>query len=100
MCKISCSASPLDSVAFVSGHAFDVPLTQPGCVVHGPRPDGSAPVGGGSKRDVFTNAFKSVAVLITRHDVQGDTLPLLELFKNRTEEPIQVIMDWLEPLVR
>jgi fructose-specific phosphotransferase system IIC component len=32
--------------------------------------------------------------------VQGDTWPLLELFKDKTEEPIQVIMDWLEPLVK
>jgi hypothetical protein len=32
--------------------------------------------------------------------VQGDTWPLLELFKDKTEEPIQVIMDWLEPHVR
>jgi hypothetical protein len=82
-----------------------------GCLRLGPRaasssvlgPKGSAPVGGGSERDVFTKAFESVAILITRHGVQGDTWPLVELFKNKTKEPIQVIMDrmdWLEPLMR
>jgi hypothetical protein len=92
----------LDSAAlFLWGHALntlDLPLTQPGRVVLGPK--GSAPADGGGEWDVFTNAFESVAVLITRRGVQGDTWPLLELFKDKTEEPIQVIMDWLEPLVR
>jgi hypothetical protein len=92
----------LDSAAlFLWGHALntlDLPLTQPGRVILGPK--GSAPADGGSEWDVFTNAFESVAVLITRRGVQGDTWPLLELFKDKTEEPIQVIMDWLEPLVR
>jgi hypothetical protein len=92
----------LDSAAlFLWGHALntlDLPLTQPGRVVLGPK--GSAPADGGSEWDEFTNAFESVAVLITRRGVQGDTWPLLELFKDKTEEPIQVIMDWLEPLVR
>jgi hypothetical protein len=46
------------------------------------------------------NAFETVAVLITHHGVQGDTWPLLELFKDKIEEPIQVIVDCLEPLVR
>jgi len=31
--------------------------------------------------------------------MQGDMWPLLELFKDKTEELVQVIMDWLEPLV-
>lgn len=92
----------LDSAAlFLWGHALntlDLPLTQPGRVVLGPK--GSAPADGGSEWDVFTNAFETLAVLITRRGVQGDTWPLLELFKDKTEEPIQVIMDWLEPLVR
>ena len=92
----------LDSAAlFLWGHALntlDLPLTQPGRVVLGPK--GSAPADGGSEWDEFTNAFETVAVLITRRGVQGDTWPLLELFKDKTEEPIQVIMDWLEPLVR
>ena len=92
----------LDSAAlFLWGHALntlDLPLTQPGRVVLGPK--GSAPADGGSEWDEFTNAFESVAVLITRRGVQGDTWPLLELFKDKTEEPIQAIMDWLEPLVR
>ncbi|KAI0294197.1 cytochrome P450 monooxygenase CYP63 [Russula brevipes] len=86
---------------FLWGHALntlDQPLTQPGRVVLGPK--GSAPADGGTEWDVFTNAFESVAVLITRRGVQGDTWPLLELFKDKTEEPIQVIMSWLEPLVR
>ena len=92
----------LDAAAlFLWGHALntlDLPLTQPGRVVLGPK--GSAPADGGSEWDEFTNAFETVAVLITRRGVQGDTWPLLELFKDKTEEPIQVIMDWLEPLVR
>jgi len=92
----------LDAAAlFLWGHALntlDMPLTQPGRVVLGPK--GSAPADGGSEWDVFTNAFETLAVLITRRGVQGDTWPLLELFKDKTEEPIQVIMDWLEPLVR
>ena len=92
----------LDAAAlFLWGHALntlDLPLTQPGRVVLGPK--GSAPADGGSEWDVFTNAFETLAVLITRRGVQGDTWPLLELFKDKTEEPIQVIMDWLEPLVR
>ncbi|KAH8983624.1 cytochrome P450 monooxygenase CYP63 [Lactarius akahatsu] len=92
----------LDSAAlFLWGTALntlDQPLTQPGRVVLGPK--GSAPADGGGEWDVFTNAFETVAVLITRRGVQGDTWPLLELFKDKTEEPIQVIMDWLEPLVK
>ncbi|KAH9963632.1 cytochrome P450 monooxygenase CYP63 [Russula dissimulans] len=86
---------------FLWGHALntlDQPLTQPGRVILGPK--GSAPADGGGEWDVFTNAFETVAVLITRRGVQGPTWPLLELFKDKTEEPIQVIMDWLEPLVR
>jgi len=92
----------LDSAAlFLWGTALntlDQPLTQPGRVVLGPK--GSAPADGGGEWDAFTNAFETVAVLITRRGVQGDTWPLLELFKDKTEEPIQQIMDWLEPLVR
>jgi cytochrome P450 len=92
----------LDAAAlFLWGHplnTLDQPLTQPGRVILGPK--GSAPIDGGGEWDVFTNAFETVAVLITRRGVQGDTWPLLELFKDKTEEPIQVIMDWLEPHVR
>ncbi|KAI0298782.1 cytochrome P450 [Multifurca ochricompacta] len=92
----------LDAAAlFLWGTALntlDQPLTEPGRVVLGPK--GSAPADGGGEWDVFTNAFETVAVLITRRGVQGNTWPLLELFKDKTEEPIQVIMDWLEPLVR
>ncbi|KAH9979194.1 cytochrome P450 monooxygenase CYP63 [Russula compacta] len=92
----------LDAAAlFLWGHALntlDQPLMQPGRVVLGPK--GSAPADGGTEWDQFTNAFETVAVLITRRGVQGDTWPLLELFKDKTEEPIQVIMDWLQPLVR
>lgn len=92
----------LDAAAlFLWGTALntlDQPLTQPGRVVLGPK--GSAPADGGSEWDVFTNAFETLAVLITRRGVQGDTWPLLELFGDKTEGPIQVIMDWLEPLVK
>jgi cytochrome P450 len=92
----------LDAAAcFLWGTALntlDQPLTQPGRVVLGPK--GSAPADGGGEWDVFTNAFETLAVLITRRGVQGDTWPLLELFHDKTEEPIQVIMDWLEPLVK
>lgn len=92
----------LDAAAlFLWGTALntlDQPLTQPGRVVLGPK--GSAPADGGSEWDVFTNAFETLAVLITRRGVQGDTWPLLELFEDKTEGPIQVIMDWLEPLVK
>ena len=92
----------LDAAAlFLWGTALntlDQPLTQPGRVVLGPK--GSAPADGGGEWDVFTNAFETLAVLITRRGVQGDTWPLLELFEDKTEGPIQVIMDWLEPLVK
>jgi cytochrome P450 len=91
----------LDAAAlFLWGTALntlDQPLTQPGRVVLGPK--GSAPADGVNEWDVFTNAFETVAVLITRRGVQGDTWPLLELTKDKTEEPIQVIMDWLDGLV-
>ncbi|KAI0249414.1 cytochrome P450 monooxygenase CYP63 [Lactifluus subvellereus] len=91
----------LDAAAlFLWGTALntlDQPLTQPGRVVLGPK--GSAPADGVSEWDVFTNAFETVAVLITRRGVQGDTWPLLELTKDKTEEPIQVITDWLDRLV-
>ena len=44
---------------------------EPGRVVLGPK--GSAPADGASDWDVFTDAFETVAVLITRRGVQGDT---------------------------
>jgi len=75
-----------------------LPLTQPGRVVLGPK--GSAPADGGSGWDEYTNTFETVAVLITRRGMQGDTWLLLELFKDKTKEPIQAIMDWLEPIVK
>ncbi|THH03746.1 hypothetical protein EW146_g10352, partial [Bondarzewia mesenterica] len=50
--------------------------------------------------DAFTEAFERVAVLITRRGTQGDTWPLLELFEDKTEEPIETIMRWLDPLVK
>ena len=42
-------------------------------------------------------AFLTIAVLNTRRGVQGDTWPLLELFKVKTEEPIQAIMTGSSP---
>jgi hypothetical protein len=41
--------------------------------------------------------FETLAVLITRSGVPGNMWPLLELFKDKTKEPIQVIMDWRTP---
>jgi hypothetical protein len=59
----------LDAAAlFLWGHALNTLglfLTQPGCVVLGPK--GSAPADDGSEWDEFTNAFETVAVLLTRH---------------------------------
>ena len=91
----------LDAAAlFLWGHALsalDLPLTQPGCIVLCPK--GSTPADSGSDWVVFTNAFETLVVLITHRGVQGDMWPLLELFKDKTKELVQVIMDWLEPLV-
>ncbi|KAI0041067.1 cytochrome P450 [Auriscalpium vulgare] len=92
----------LDSAAlFLWGTELDTlgqPLTQPGRVKLGPK--GSMPIDGGGAFDVFTEAFERVAVLITRRGVQGDTWPLLELFEDKTEGPIDVIMQWIDPLVK
>jgi hypothetical protein len=61
----------LDAAAlFLWGHALntlDLFLTQPGCVVLGPK--GSAPADDGSEWDEFTNAFETVAVLLTQGDM-------------------------------
>ncbi|KAI0056481.1 cytochrome P450 [Artomyces pyxidatus] len=92
----------LDSAAlFLWGTALDTldqPLTEPGKVKLGPK--GSIAIDGRGEFDEFTEAFERVAVLITRRGVQGDTWPLLELFEDKTEEPIQVILRWMEPLVK
>jgi hypothetical protein len=79
----------LDAAAlFLWGHArnmLDLPLTQPGRVVLGPK--GSAPgvpTDGASEWDELTNTLKTAAVLITCRGVQGKTWPLLKLFKDKT----------------
>lgn len=92
----------LDSASeFLFGTQLDTlsrPLTEPGKVKLGPK--GSIPIDRADEFDVFTEAFERVAVLVTRRGAQGTTWPLMELFKDKTEEPIQIIMDWLEPLVK
>ncbi|GJJ09202.1 hypothetical protein Clacol_003424 [Clathrus columnatus] len=92
----------LDSASeFLFGIQLDTlsrPLTEPGKVKLGPK--GSIPIDRTEEFDVFTEAFERVAVIVTRRGTQGTTWPLMELTKDLTEEPIQIIMDWLEPLVK
>lgn len=92
----------LDSASeFLFGIQLDTlarPLTEPGKVKLSPR--GCIPIDRAEEFDVFTEAFERVAVLVTRRGTQGTTWPLMELFKDLTEEPIGVIMDWLDPLVK
>ncbi|KIJ29734.1 hypothetical protein M422DRAFT_268868 [Sphaerobolus stellatus SS14] len=92
----------LDSASeFLFGIRLDTPsrpLTEPGKVKLGPK--GSMVIDRSDEFDVFTEAFERVAVLITQRGAQGPTWPLLELFKDLIEEPIQVIMDWLDLLVK
>ncbi|KAI0058906.1 cytochrome P450 monooxygenase CYP63 [Artomyces pyxidatus] len=92
----------LDSAAlYLWGHALNTlsqPLTQPGRVKLGPR--GSIPIDGNTEFDVFTEAFERVAVIVRRRAVQGGSWPLLELFKDSVEEPIEIIGRWLDPLVK
>ncbi|KAJ7457886.1 cytochrome P450 monooxygenase CYP63 [Mycena latifolia] len=91
----------LDSASeFLFGMKLDTlaqPLTVPGKVKLGPK--GSIPIDGATEFDAFTEAFERVAVIITRRGTQGDTWPLLELFKDETEDSIATIMNWLEPVV-
>ncbi|KIJ41473.1 hypothetical protein M422DRAFT_60420 [Sphaerobolus stellatus SS14] len=92
----------LDSASeFLFGRRLDTlsrPLTEPGKVKLGLK--GSILIDRSDEFDVFTEAFGRVAVLMTQRGAQGPTWPLLELFKDLTEEPIQVIMNWLDPLVK
>lgn len=91
----------LDSASeFLFGIKLDTlsqPLTVPGKVKLGPK--GSIPSEGATKFDEFTEAFERVAVVITRRGVQGATWPLLELFKDKSEDAIATIMSWMEPVV-
>lgn len=92
----------LDSASeFLFGTQLDTllrPLTEPGKVKLGPK--GSIPIDRTNEFDIFTEAFERVAVLVTRRGTQGTTWPLMELFEDKTEEPIRIIMDWLEPFVK
>ncbi|EIM84245.1 cytochrome P450 [Stereum hirsutum FP-91666 SS1] len=58
------------------------------------------PIDGQTEFDSFTEAFEEVAVIITRRGAQGTTWPLTEFFHDKTQESIDVIFDWLDPLVR
>lgn len=92
----------LDSASeFLFGIKLDTllqPLVEPGRAKLGPK--GSMPIDGQTEFDSFTEAFEEVAVIITRRGAQGTTWPLTEFFHDKTQESIDVIFDWLDPLVR
>jgi hypothetical protein len=91
----------LDSASeFLFGMNLDTlsqPLTVPGRVKLGPK--GSLPIDGITEFDEFTAAFEHVAVVTTHRGAQGELWPLMELFKDKTEDSIATIMDWTEPIV-
>ncbi|KAJ6544117.1 cytochrome P450 [Mycena capillaripes] len=74
------------------------PLTLPGKVKLGPK--GSIPIDGITEFDEFTTAFEHVAVVTTQRGAQGELWPLMELFKDKTEDSIATIMNWMEPIVK
>lgn len=80
---------PLDTLKY--------PLTTPGRVTLGPK--GAIPVEDQSEFDPFTEAFENVAVRITRRGAQGPAWPLRELFHDETEDSIDRIFEWINPLV-
>ncbi|OCH86634.1 cytochrome P450 monooxygenase CYP63 [Obba rivulosa] len=86
---------------FLFGTELDLlsrPLNEPGRVKLGPK--GSIPIEGHSELDPFTEAFETVAVRITRRGAQGPTWPLKELLSDATDDPIDQILEWIDPLVR
>ncbi|KAJ7656517.1 cytochrome P450 monooxygenase CYP63 [Mycena polygramma] len=91
----------LDSASeFLFGMKLDTlayPLTMPGKVKLGPK--GSIPIDGATEFDKFTAAFEHVAVVTTQRSAQGELWPLMELFKDKTEDSIATIMNWMEPIV-
>jgi cytochrome P450 len=74
------------------------PLTMPGNVKLGPK--GCVPIEGKTEFDVFTEAFEDVAVVVTMRGVLGDAWPLLELWEDRTDEGIDKIVEWIDPIVK
>lgn len=48
----------------------------------------------------FAQAFDKCQEIATRRARLGKIWPAFELFKDQTDEPVKVIKDWLEPLVR
>ncbi|KAJ7187837.1 cytochrome P450 monooxygenase CYP63 [Mycena filopes] len=92
----------LDSASeFLFGMKLDtlsLPLTVPGKVKLGPK--GSLPIDAVTEFDEFIEAFEEIAVIITRRGVQGKTWPLLELFRDKTEDSLATIMNWMEPVVK
>jgi len=47
----------------------------------------------------FTNAFVEIQSVIRRRNLLGNFWPLLELFKDKSEEHKKVIRGWVDPLV-
>ncbi|KAF8991946.1 cytochrome P450 monooxygenase CYP63 [Cyathus striatus] len=92
----------LDSASqFLFGIKLDTlsrPLSEPGKVKLGPK--GSVRIDTTDEFDIFTEAFERVAVIITRRGSLGDTWPLLELFHDKTEASIDIIMRWMDPLAQ
>lgn len=74
------------------------PLVQPGRAKLGPK--GAMPIDGKTEFDSFTEAFEEVAVLITRRGAKGIVWPLSEPFHDKTQEAIDVIFNWIDPLVQ
>jgi hypothetical protein len=86
---------------FLFGAPLDTlsrPLTIPGKVKLGPK--GCIPIEGKTEFDVFTEAFEDVAVVVTMRGVLGDSWPLLELWEDRTDDGIDKIVEWIDPIVR
>ncbi|KAF7338062.1 Cytochrome P450 monooxygenase CYP63 [Mycena venus] len=92
----------LDSASeFLFGVKLDtlsLPLTVPGKVKLGPK--GSLPIDGITEFDEFIEALEHVAVVTTQRSTQGEIWPLLELFKDRVEDSIPIIMNFMEPIVK
>lgn len=85
---------------FLSGIPLDTlqkALPEAGCVNIGPR--GSLSVDVHNDFDAFTEALEEVQEVITRRGQLGSVWPLFEFLKDNTEGGIQVVKQWLDPLV-